>query len=430
MRTNKKQAVIFFTIMFVSIFGQSQELTGLPSNSIEASKHEVGVQDIGLQETDKEKTKHKENRGINTLPIVAHLEGVGSIAGVAVKTKLANEKEVLVALAAGDAKGILISASNIRIGGSKLSLLAAVVQDATLKTQYGRGTDLGTEYNQSLNGLAHLASLKTKINQQQYWYASMGLSLVSLQGYKSANDDTIKINQAGLHDVFTLSTAIGFTYDERNTQVFGASIKGGVEVAGLLLRPGQSDQGQINYHTSWLWRLNESTRLSSYIRGSHGFVLAKKAQYDQLSEVISEIDGQCDSLANLTDQQNCFQLELDLASYIVTSNKKGNAQPLGGAYGLRSYSEQYIKAANTLLEGVELTYQLPWLKNTPQNTIELVAFSEIGQASDSLNKLTDDTLYSYGAGLRLNIKGTPVRLEAAKGSDETHAWYLTVGKRW
>jgi hypothetical protein len=59
-----------------------------------------------------------------------------------------------------------------------------------------------------------------------------------------------------------------------------------------------------------------------------------------------------------------------------------------------------------------------------------VAFAEAGQANDALSSLTDDSLYSVGMGARFNINDLPIRLEAAVGSDDTQAWFLTAGKRW
>jgi len=59
-----------------------------------------------------------------------------------------------------------------------------------------------------------------------------------------------------------------------------------------------------------------------------------------------------------------------------------------------------------------------------------VSFVEAGQANDALSALVDDSLYSVGAGARFNIGNVPIRLEAAVGSDDTQAWFLTAGKRW
>ena len=222
--------------------------------------------------------------------------------------------------------------------------------------------------------------------------------------------------------MFSTLASVGVATDERKASDDNSGLLASAELAALLFRPGQSDQGQLNYSASYTWAFEGRHTITSYARGSHGFVLAKKSEYDEVSEVLAEINGQCTTSA-------CTLLENELANYIVDSNKNGSAQPLGGAYGLRSYSEQYIKAANTMLEGVELTLALPWAVGEGKS-IELVAFAEAGQASDSISDLADDSLYSIGAGARFNINELPVRLEAAFGSDDTEAWFLTAGKRW
>jgi len=360
----------------------------------------------------------------SVLPAAIHLEGVGNIAGVAVQAKNLGEHDysTTAGAALGDAEGALLSVSDLPWGGGKLSLTTVFVTDITLDTQYQRGTDTGTLYEQSLSGFAQFASLKTQLNEQQHWYANLGLSLVSFEGYADKNGVDIAINQSGLHDAFSTAAAIGVGYDERNLTTGMGGLKANIELASQLFRPGQSDQGQLNYGVSHAWPFMEGHKVTTYVRGSHGFVLAKKSEYDEVSEVLAEINGQCTTTA-------CTLLEIELASYIVDSNKNGSAQPLGGAYGLRSYSEQYIKAANTLLEGVELTLALPWAMGEGKS-IELVAFAEAGQASDAISGLADDSLYSIGAGARLNINDLPLRLEAAFGSDDTEAWFLTAGKRW
>jgi len=368
--------------------------------------------------------KADEAHQTSVLPAAIHLEGIGNIAGVAVQAKNLGEDDfsAIAGVALGDAQAALLSVSELPWGGGKLSLTTVFVSDITLDTQYQRGTDTSTRYEQSLSGFAQFASLKTQINQQQHWYSNLGLSLVSFKGYADENGVDIAINQSGLHDVFSTAAAIGLSHDERKLTPGKGGIKANIELAGLLFRPGQSDQGQLNYGISHAWPFMKGHNVTTYARGSHGFVLAKKSEYDEVSEVLAEINGQCTTSA-------CTLLENELANYIVDSNKNGSAQPLGGAYGLRSYSEQYIKAANTMLEGVELTLALPWAVGEGKS-IELVAFAEAGQASDSISDLADDSLYSVGAGARFNINDLPVRLEAAFGSDDTEAWFLTAGKRW
>ncbi len=233
---------------------------------------------------------------------------------------------------------------------------------------------------------------------------------------------------SGLHDVFSALGAVGVGIDETQSLGDHSGLKAKAELATQLFRPGQSDNGQINYGTSYTWALAGQTHLTTYAKGSHGFVIAKKAEYDEVSEVVAEIDGQCDTLTG-TAQQNCESLQQDLASYIVAANNKGTAQALGGAYGLRSYSEQYIKAANAMLQGAEASLTLPYLSKKDQS-LQLIVFVEGAQASDKLSTLLDDSLYSAGFGVRFNLKDLPIRLEAAYGSDDSQSWFLTAGKSW
>jgi hypothetical protein len=364
----------------------------------------------------------------SVLPAAIHLEGVGNIAGVAIQSKNLGEDDfsAVAGVAVGDAQAALLSLSDVAWAGGKLSFTTVFVADLTLETQYARGTSTGTRYEQSLSGLGQFVSFKSPIDQQQHWYTNLGLTLVSFEGYADAHGGDITINQSGLHDVFSTTATVGLSHDARPLTTNRSGMKANIELASQLLRAGQSDQGQVNYAASYAWSFMGDHKVTTYARGSHAFVLSKRAEYDEVSEVLAEINGQC-ATANVS----CTGLENDLANYIVDSNNNGSAQPLGGAYGLRSYSEQYIKAANTLLEGVELTLAMPWgKKNVNGQSIELVAFAEAGQANDALSSLTDDSLYSVGVGARFNINDLPIRLEAAVGSDDTQAWFLTAGKRW
>ncbi|MEH6344471.1 MAG: hypothetical protein V7785_05255 [Bermanella sp.] len=365
------------------------------------------------------------------LPGIVHFEGIGSVAVVGLKSEKvgAGDLNTVTAVALGDVEGAVFNVSEIPFLKGKLSLSSVFINDISIDTQYGRGLNTGTEYEQELSGFGQFASLKTQLNNQQYWYANVGASLVSLGDYATAGGEVIKINDEGLHDVFSTLASVGVATGERKASADNSGLLASAELAALLFRPGQSDQGQLNYSASYTWAFEGHHAVTTYARGSHGFVLAKRSEYDEVDEVLTEINGQCDSLVSTEDKQNCEGLEQDLANYIVDSNNKGNAQPLGGAYGLRSYSEQYIKASNTLLEGLEATYFLPWSAGKG-NSIELIGFAESAQANDNVGSLLDDSFYSVGVGARVNLKDTPIRLETAYGSQNTQAWFLTAGKRW
>ena len=365
------------------------------------------------------------------IPIVAHLEGIGSVAGVGLQSEKVGEADykTTAGLAIGDIEGGAFNVSDIPLFKGKLSLTTFAVANAEVKTQYSRGTDTGIQYQQELSGFGQFANLKTHFNQQQYWYANVGMTLVSFGDYSTSSGEVIGINDEGLHDVFSTLVSIGVATDERDSFGDGSGLLASVELAGFLFRPGQSDQGQLNYASSYTWAFEGHNTVTAYARGSHGFVLAKKSDYDEVDEVLAELNGQCSTLSTALERSNCETLELELAQYIVDSNNKGNAQALGGAYGLRSYNEQYVKAANTFLQGVEGTISLP-LSVGDGNRLELISFMESAQASDRLAEVFDDSLYSVGVGARMNVKDTPLRLEIARGSDDTEAWFFTAGKKW
>ena len=372
-----------------------------------------------------EPTQHK------VIPIVAHLEGVGSVVGVGLQSEKVGEADykTTAGLAIGDIEGGAFNISDISAFKGKLSFSTFAVTNAEVETQYSRGTEIGTQYQQELSGVGQFANLKTHFNQQQYWYANLGMTLVSFGDYSTSSGEVIGLNDEGLHDVFSTLVSIGVATDERDSFGDESGLLASVELAGFLFRPGQSDQGQLNYASSYTWAFEGQNTITAYARGSHGFVLAKKSDYDEVDEVLAELNGQCSTLGTEVAQNNCSVLELELAQYIVDSNNKGNAQALGGAYGLRSYNEQYVKAANTFLQGIEGTISLP-LSVGEGNRLELISFMESAQASDRLAELFDDSLYSVGVGARLNVKDTPIRLEVARGSDDTEAWFFTAGKKW
>jgi hypothetical protein len=111
----------------------------------------------------------------------------------------------------------------------------------------------------------------------------------------------------------------------------------------------------------------------------------------------------------------------------LASNKYGTASALGGGSGLRSYGEQFFKGANTLLQGIELDYQLPEFSLfNGESKLHVVAFAETAQINDKLSDLFDDSLHSVGLGLRTYTDDLVLRLETAYGEDGS-AWAFRVG---
>lgn len=382
----------------------------------------LGLPHMAMAEVDEETS-------YSVLPALVHLEGVGTVAGVGLQAKDIGSEDwqAVTGVAAGDVEAAVIGISHYPIANGHLSVNQIFVSDATLTTQYARGTDTGTEYQQNLSGAGSIAKYSQFLSAQHAWYLGAGLSTVALEGYDNEDNDKIDINDAGLHDVNTTSFSIGYHYEQSPDSASGWQTN--LEFATALFRAGQSDQGQLNHNTHYTQAISNRLSVTGYIRGSHGFVLNRKKEYDEVDEVLGALNGQCATLTTIEKQQDCAQLEQDLANYIVQSNRNGSAKAIGGAYGLRSYSEQFVKAANTLLEGVELAYQLP-VNLTDNKKLEIIGFSEAGQASDDIQKTFDKSLYSMGAGIRLHVNSLPIRLEIAKGNDDTQSAYLTAGKNW
>jgi len=369
-------------------------------------------------------------------PAVMHLEGVGNIYAAGVRSKYVGDSDLTVTagIGIGDVKAAALNISDLELSflDGVISSTSAIITEVTLDTQYVRGAKAITKNNetvfeQSLTGFAQNIRYSEAISEDTLWYLNASLSQVKVEGYATESGDDIDINMDIFHAITSFIPSIGYQFDERpNNEQTGLNAK--IELNGTFFRAGDSSQGQVNYAAGYTFGLDQHT-LITYLRGSHAYIINREKDYDTNAEVVEILGLECDAISNTAEQNSCLTLERDLTHSIVQNAIHGSANSLGGAYGLRSYSEQYVKASNTLLEGAELTLNTPW-QLTENSNLSFVVFVEAGQADDQIENLVDNSLYSYGAGIRTNYKGLPIRLETANGSNNEQSWFLTAGTAW
>ncbi|OUS31915.1 hypothetical protein A9Q99_02140 [Gammaproteobacteria bacterium 45_16_T64] len=365
------------------------------------------------------------------LPGAINLYGVGTLYGAAAGVKNISDKGVngYVAVAGGDATAFGLALTDIAFLGGKLSYLYAQADDATIETHYGRGTNVGNIYEQDLSGNVHRIALSHQLpNPQLTTELSFTRTSVSLDGYAIEDGNDIFINESGLGDIETTSVAAGITWDNRTgPQGLAAGSKVSTSLSFDLGRAGQSNQALFNYQLSHHIAISNSSLLSLYANGSHAFVLSKEDQYDTEEEVIAALDARCDEQSSVQRQNDCFQLEADLATYIATSNREGTAKAVGGSQGLRSYQESFFRGSNSLVEGAEFQWKLPQeMQFTKSANLQWIAFVEEAQIADDFGDLLENSNYSIGTGLRAYVGDIPARLEFAHGKDG-NSLILTAG---
>lgn len=385
---------------------------------------------LGNQSSADEEAEHQ------FFPAVLHLEGVGNIYAAGVRSKNVGDADLTATagIAIGDVQAAALNISGIElpfVEGS-ITSTSAIITKATLDTQYIRGAKALTQKNetvfeQSLTGFAQNLKYREATSEDTTWYLNASLSQVKVEGYATDSGDDININMHLFHPITSFIPSIGYEFDERpNNEQTGLNAK--IELNGTFFRAGDSTQGQVNYAAGYTFGLGQHT-LATYLRGSHAYIIDRDKDYDTQAEVKELLGLECDAISDSAEQNSCLVLERDITNSIVQSAIHGSANSLGGAYGLRSYSEQYVKASNTLLEGAELTLNTQWqvIEDMP---LAFIVFAEAGQADDQIENLADNSLYSYGIGIRTHYEGLPIRLETANGSNNEQSWFLTAGTAW
>jgi hypothetical protein len=364
-------------------------------------------------------------------PGALHLSGVGTLYGAVASIKNIGESDynAYVGIAGGDASAFGFGLGGIPLWKGYLSYFYALARDATIDTQYQRGDDNGNTYEQGLTGDIHRFSLSHDLPfKSTKSTLSIARSSVSIDEYADDNGRKILINQSGLRDINTTSIKADLTWDNRSGPVGLA--QGSKVSASLRLdlgRTAQSDQGVFDYKLSHHINVTDNALASFYFNGSHAFIISKDETHDTEVEVKDTLNANCNLLSNPSQQASCLQLEQDLSNYIVASNNKGTAKAVGGSQGLRSYQESFFRGSNSLVEGIELQWQLPEAMQFSSTTkLQWLMFAEGAQIADALNELSDHSYYSVGAGIRAYAGDIPVRAEFARG-ENGNAFLLTAG---
>ena len=367
------------------------------------------------------------------LPAFVTHEGIGDIQGAVVGYKNLGDQDfsAYVGFTTGDAEAFGASISDISLGSGKLSFQYGSVDEFGIDTQYGRSTKINRGYRQFLSGDGFNLGYEYPLSDKWTLKTNLLITNVEIEDYETSSGQLIEIDKAGLHEITSNNLNLGLVWDTRNKQE--NNLQAGIKVSNNLGftqgRTGQSDQGQWDFEFKHFLQLNSNLFLTSYLQTSHAFIISEAEAFNTREEIRAEINGQCSTLAP-SAAGNCQDLEDDLVEFILASNKYGTAKAVGGASGLRSYSEQTFRSANRWLEGVELEYALPAsYQISAQGKITLVGFLEGAQLNDRLGDLFDESLFSVGGGIRFRFEEAHIRLEAAHGEDG-NAWFLTAGSNF
>lgn len=367
------------------------------------------------------------------LPIAIGVNGVGSIYGGAVVAKNVGENDMTVIAAAtsGDANAVGAVVDDIRLGLGKFSAGAVNVGSASITTQYGRGLSIQRPYKQQLEGQGLFLSYQRPVNNMHTltWSTGLVLSQVKIKGFSTLKGRVLEIGDKALGDIDSTVINSSLKWDARTPNELGmlSGTKANIGLALTTGRKAQSDQGQVDYGVSQHFELAKPLILSTYLKGSSAFIVREEEKYNEVNEILPAINTQCGQ-GSAADQALCNEWKQDVAKFIQKSNTLGTATALGGSNGLRSYSERFFRSANFLLEGVEAQYLLPF-KITQKAKLQFITFAEYAHSHDAFTQLTEDNLYSVGAGLRAYAGKMPIRLEYAKDKAGNN-WYLTTGLVW
>lgn len=140
------------------------------------------------------------------------------------------------------------------------------------------------------------------------------------------------------------------------------------------------------------------------------------------------------SLGTPAQQLDCN----NLVNSIVSANKYGTADGLGGTSRMRAYPQNRFNGAHIRFAAAEYRWNITD-ETTPFNiliakdirtSIQMAAFYEIGAAADRSSKLYDETRSNYGIGARMVTEGGfIIRADVATG-DEGPGVTIIIGYPW
>ncbi len=349
-------------------------------------------------------------------PGVLTLDGVGAIYGGAAAAKnVFKEGTTLGAAAALGAVrggGLVLQGLPVFDGRAKLTTGFGLLNRAEFTTQYGRAYNQGFLVEQVIDGFGFGARLDyERIPERLSLHASLVFSSIGFVEYKNRAGSTIPISRKDLKDV----TSNAITFGARYKPLEDERLKIDASMTTLAGRPAQSDLELFRVKFSGTQK-RRSFRLSYGTKINAALVIRDAGP--------GAADLQCTAITDPALKSDCNKLQTQVNDFIVKSNSAGTTAPLGGSNGLRSYREMRFKAANTALSGIEFGWSP--LSEYP---VELLAFYELGHAADDLGSLYSRARYSIGTGVRVNLKGLPIRAEFAHGQEDSAA-FLTIGSVW
>ncbi|PCI39712.1 MAG: hypothetical protein COB53_02745 [Elusimicrobia bacterium] len=361
----------------------------------------------------------KSDRSYFAFPGTAYLDGVGPIVGGAAGVKnVFQEGTVLAAFKTfGKIRGGGVALRGYRVFDDRgtLSVGVGVLEEAEFTTQYGRGYEQRFLLEQVINGYGFGARLRFEpIPDRFAWSAGFSSSLIAFEEYKNRSGEKIPISLRDFKDINTNAIFLGLELGLLQRDPKLLQLEESLTVVGG--RVAQSDMAL--FKTRLHGRREFSGRLRvSFTAGMSNAVIIREVGPGR-------VDGRCNTVADPAFQLDCQRVEDQITEFVVKSNKVGTSLPLGGSRGLRSYREARFKAAHTGLSGLEVGWTP--VKRFP---VEVVAFYELGHASDNLAALISRSRYSAGGGVRIGGEELALRAEFSYGH-EGGAGFLTFGAPW
>jgi outer membrane protein assembly factor BamA len=146
----------------------------------------------------------------------------------------------------------------------------------------------------------------------------------------------------------------------------------------------------------------------------------------------------CSYIIDPQERDECIRLTAQYIDNIITRNRRGSAESLGGRSRLRSFAEDRFSGAHTAFLGTEFRWNIAQ-ETTPfdfklikdvRTGVQAAFFYEIGTVAETSGDVWQETRTSMGAGLRVvNASGLIYRIDYATGN-EGEALTVIVNYPW
>ncbi len=366
-------------------------------------------------------------------PLAASYDGIGGVYGVAYSQKFSEGHSLLVGGAGGDLTAFGALYTKMFNKNFEVSLGALVFDNVQLTTTYERGLtdDENDRYLLNFKGNAYALGSKLWLLSD---YLVLGFSAtqskIEFDSYQDSSQDEISLTGANLFDIDTTELKLsieGRFYDNPRVPTMGIGVLGSIsDISG---RTGQSDQKVLNYGANIIAPLSSFFSLRLKAQYSDAIVRVNTS-YDTDTEIRTALGANCSSIVDASERASCERLENNLVDYILLNNTRGTATPIGGSGGPRSFRQLRFKAAHTALYSIEghtsLSKLFNFLNNKNSNFL-FVIFHDTGYANDDKSRLFENFKVSNGVGLRITKGSNAINLQAARGSDESSSWSLSLG---